>query len=448
MIGYFIVLSSILNDMKKNVLEFNELKYPQFVVGCLAVLLVLLSSSVKSQNLTVEMCQEKARINYPLIKQYDLIEKAAKYSIGNTVKAYLPQFTLLARATYQSDVTTLPIVIPNVTIPKLAKDQYQATLEMNQILWDGGMVKSQTKSIKASVESEMNKLNVDIYTLNERLNQLFFSIMLINEQIVQNKTLQDELQVNYDRISAYKANGVANQTDLDLIKVEQINAQQREAELKSSLKSYREVLGGIIGVEITEQTVLEKPIVPELNFNAEVKRPELDYFNAQSKYFDSQRSIVIAGNLPRFSLFVQGGYGRPGLNMLTNEFAPFYQGGVRLAWNISGFYTQKSNLDKIEVNKKQVEVQKETFLFNNKLNNKQYQNDLERLKLSIKNDEEIIRLRNNIKKTSEVKVQNGTATVTDLVRDINAESLAKQAKSLHEIQLYITVYQFKNNSNN
>lgn len=434
--------------MKINRFNFSVLSFRQHLNGCLVVLLAVLPLGVKSQTLTVEMCQEKARANYPLIQQYNLIEKAARYSISNTVKAYLPQFTLSARATYQSDVTTLPIVIPNMKIPELAKDQYQATLEMNQILWDGGMVKAQTKSVKASVESEMNKLNVDIYTLNERLNQLYFSIMLLNEQIVQNGILQAELAVNYERISAYKSNGVANQTDLDLIKVEQINSHQRDTELKSSLKSYREVLEGIIGMKITEQTVFEKPTIPQLDFNAEVKRPELDYFNAQAKYYESQRSMIVAGNMPRFSLFLQGGYGRPGLNMLTNEFGPFYMGGVRLAWNLSGFYTQKANLDKIEVNKRQVEVQKETFLFNNKLNNKQYKNDIDKLEESIKNDDEIIRLRNNIKNASEVKVQNGTATVTDLVRDINAESLAKQAKSLHEIQLYITVYQYKNNSNN
>jgi outer membrane protein TolC len=309
-------------------------------------------------------------------------------------------------------------------------------------------VSSQKKGIKAQTESELQKLNVDLYALNDRVNQLYFGILLLNEQLAQNSILQDELATNHTRVEAYKTNGVATQSDIDAIKVEQINAQQRELELKSTLKSFRQMLGGMIAQEINETTALEKPIVPELNFDAEIKRPELILLDAQSKYIESQRDAVMAGTRPRVSLFLQGGYGRPGLNMLNNVFSPYYIGGFRFAWNLSSFYTQKSSIDKIENNRQQVDVQKETFLFNNKLANKQFQNDIERLKLSIKNDDNIIQLRNNIKKSCEVKVQNGTATVTDLLREINAENLAQQAKSLHQIQLYIAVYHYKNNTNN
>lgn len=404
--------------------------------------------SIYAQSLTIEYCQEKAKNNYPLVKQYGLIEQTTQYNLSNANKAYLPQVNLSARATYQSEVTKLPIALPGVVIPELTKDQYQATLEVSQTIWDGGIVKAQKKSIQASAEAEKQKVEVDLYTLKDRVNQLYFGTLLLNEQLIQNNILQDELALNYKRIEAYKTNGVANQTDLDAIKVEQINARQREIEIKSTRKSFLEMLSALTGLAINENSVLEKPIVPTLDFNAENKRPELLMLNAQSTFLESQRDMVVAGNLPKIGAFVQGGYGKPGLNMLTNEFSPFYIGGLRLSWNLSGFYTQKSNLNKIEISKKSVDVQKETFLFNNNLATKQQQNEIERLKTNIYNDDEIIQLRSNIKKSSEVKVANGTATVTDLLREINAENMAKQTKLLHEIQLLMSSYQFKNNTNN
>ncbi len=409
---------------------------------------LLLICQMSAQTLTLDSCQSKARKNYPLLKQYGLIEKTAEYNLANAGKGYLPQFNLSARATYQSEVTKLPITLPGVTIPELSQDQYQATLELSQLIWDGGVIQAQKKGIKASADAEKQKLEVDLYALKDRVNQLYFGIMLINEQLRLNGILQDELARNYERISALKTNGIVGQSDVDAIKVEQINAVQKETELLSTRTSFLQMLSAFTGMEITENTVLDKPVMETVNANSEVKRPELLYLNAQNEVLESQKDLIKAGNLPKIGAFIQGGYGKPGLNMLSNELSPFYIGGLRLSWNLSGFYTQKTNLQKIDIGKKSIDIQKETFLFNNSLFSKQQLNEIEKLKTTIGNDDEIIRLRNNIKKSTEAKLQNGTATVNDLLRDINAETMAQQTKLLHEIQLYLTVYQFKNNINN
>ncbi len=416
----------------------------------LGLLLMLIFSSALSfaQILTIESCQEKAKANYPLLKQYGLIEKTAQYNLSNANKAYLPQLNLSARATYQSAVTQLPISIPGVVIPELSKDQYQAAVEVSQVIWDGGVTTAHKKSIKAATEADKQKLEVELYALKDRVNQLFFGTMLLNEQLKLNAILQDELAINYKRIEALKQNGVANQTDLDAIKVEQINALQREIELMSTKKSFLEMLAAFTAIGIDNNTVLEKPSLPSIKLNADVNRPELALLNAQSNFLESQTDMIKAGNLPKLGAFIQGGYGKPGLNMLSNEFSAFYIGGLRLSWNLSGIYTQKANLEKIQLSKKNVDVQKETFLFNNNLQTKQQQNEMDRLKSNIKNDDEIIRLRENIKKSSEKKVENGTATITDLLREINAENIAKQTKLMHEVQLYIAVYQHKTITNN
>lgn len=412
---------------------------------------------VFGQSLNLDTCQKNAKNNYPLLKQYGLIEKTADYNLSNANKAYLPQVSLLAKATYQSDVTAIPENLGQVltqlsgqpvSFPVLSKDQYQAALEVNQLVWDGGVVNAQKKMIKASSEAEKQKLEVDLYALNDRINNLFFGVMLIKEQLNVNWILQDELARNYQRMQSYLKNGLIQQADLDAVKVEQINAAQQETDLKSVLKSYCQMLSVFTGLQVNENTELEKPLLPVVNENIQNKRPELSLFELQKNVLESQKKTIVAGNLPKIGLFIQGGYGRPGFDFFNNDFTSFYIGGVRLSWNISGFYTQKNELKKIETGQKNVDIMKETFLFNTNLLTTQQLNEIEKLRSTLKNDEEIILLRNNIKKAAEAKFQNGTITTTDLLREINAENIARQTRTLHEIQLYMAVYQLKNTTNN
>lgn len=415
-----------------------------------------LPAGLFAQQLTLDECLSKAKANYPLVKQYGLIEETGNYNLSNANKSYLPQLTLSAKATYQSDVTSLPESLAQTlekmtgkTISSVSKDQYQAVLEANQLIWDGGVIASQKKLTQASTEVEKKKLDVDLYAINERVEQLYFGILLIDEQLKQNAILKTELQTNYKKVEAYKNNGIANQADLDAIMVEILNADQRDVELKISRKSYLSVLGAFIGTKPAENIELQKPMadLSVLNNTANL-RPELSLLDAQNKLFDAQVSLQNAGNMPRLGAFVQGGVGRPGLNMFVNQFSPFYIGGLRLSWNISNFYTQKNNLNKIEVNRKASEVQRETFLFNSDLKTQQQKADVEKLQASIESDTKIIRLRTNIKSTTSSKLDNGTSSVTDLIRDLNSENMAIQLKSLHEVQLLMSIYQLKNNVNN
>ena len=411
-----------------------------------------------AQSLSIETCQEKAKENYPLVKQYGLIEQTAQYNINNANKGYLPQLSLSAKATYQSAVTQIPSSLGDVlskltgkpfSFPALPKDQYQAVIEASQVIWDGGVISTQKKITSQSSEVEKQKLEVDLYALKDRVNQLFFGILLLNEQLKQNDILKNDLLTNYNRLNAYKQNGIANQADLDAIKVEQLNADQRESDMISTKKSFVIMLSALTGIVINDQTELSKPL-PDLSIlkASSNLRPEIKLFEAQNNLYESQKSLINAGNLPKIGAFVQGGYGQPGLNMFTTGFSPFYIGGIRLSWNISGLYSQKNNVSKLELNKKSVDIQKETFLFNNNLVTQQQQTEIEKIQSTISNDDEIIRLRQNIKKATSAKMENGTASVSDLIRDINAENQAQQLKSLHEIQLLMNLYQLKNNINN
>lgn len=415
-------------------------------------ILMFLYSIGSFAQLTIEECYSKAQTNYPLIKQYDLIEKSKDYNLSNANKGYLPQITFSAKATYQSDVTKLPINfsqlgIEGVSIPTLSKDQYGTTIDINQSLWDGGTIKSKKETIRTSSEIEKKSLEVNLYSINDRVNQVFFGILLFDAQIEQNKLYREELQRNYDKIASWIENGVANQADLDAVKVEQLKAIQTESQLFHTRKSYLDVLSALIGEELNSSATLVKPNASS-SISSLIERPELDLYNAQIKNLEAQDKEVNSGLMPRLGVFATGGYGRPGLNMLENDFSAYYIAGINLSWNFSNLYTNKNNKRKIKNSISSVLVEKETFLFNANMDVSKKQNEINKYVDQLEYDDEIIALRNSIKQSSEVKTENGTLSVLDMMRDINAEELAKQDKILHEIEMLSAIYSLKFTTNN
>lgn len=413
------------------------------------VLCIILSSySTIYAQLTIEGCQEKAKKNYPLIKRYQLIEKTKGYNLSNAAKGYLPQFSVSAKATYQSDVTGIPISVPGVDIKPLSKDQYGVTLDINQTIWDGGVVSSRKGMAKTGSEVALKQLEVTLYSINDRVNQLFFGILLLDAKVQQNQLLQDELERNFNLISSYIQNGVANQSDLDAIKVEQLKSMQIKTQLNSNRKAYLDMLSVLIGEPIHEDIILEKPSVNTEWISGRIERPELYLLDAQYNDLETQKKIIRTAYMPKLGLFATGGYGKPGLNMLEDKFAAYYMGGVRLSWNFGGLYTEKNDRRLIEANQSSLAAEKETFLFNTSMEVTQEQSEIKRNRDLLEYDDEIISLRNNVKKSAEIKVANGTLTVTDLMREINAEDLAKQDKIQHKIELLLSIYNLKFTTNN
>ncbi len=398
---------------------------------------------------TIDALQLKARQNYPQIKQFDLIVKSAEFNLANASSANLPQVSLSGRASLQSDAINLTLNLPGGAMSiNQDKDQYQVVAEVNQVLWDGGVIAARKQSIKSNAELERQKLEVDLYTLRDRVNQLFFGLLLLHEQQIQTDILQQELQINLEKIKVCLKNGVANQSDVDALSVELLHVDQRRTELKSAETSYRDMLAALTGEKMDANTVLIKPLNALPGDKLSIKRPELDFFNAQLHLLDNQTQLEQTAIMPKFGLFLQGGYGRPGLNMLATGFAPFYIGGVRFSWNISSFYTRKNNLDNIQLSKEMVQVSKETFLFNNNLKISQQNTEVSKMRELLRTDDDILQLRTNIKKACAAKVDNGVSTVTDLLREINAESIARQQKALHEIQLLLQIQNLKYSTNN
>lgn len=404
------------------------------------------------QRVTLAQCYQWAGDNYPQIRQYGLIDQAENYNLSNAGKSWLPQLSLTAKATYQSAVTKLPIDLSklsaDLSMPSLSKDQYQVAAELTQTIWDGGAISSGRLLTKAEAEANRKQLQSELYVLKERVNQLYFGALLNDDLLLQNRLLQKELQINLDRIQAMIANGVANESDKDLLQVELLNARQRETEIKTSRIAYMRMLSYFTGQNDLEQSELMKPELPIARLSGVINRPELAAFQAQSSYVESQNKAITAGLMPRFGAFVQAGYGRPGLNMLEDEFNPFYIAGIRMNWNLGHLYTIKNDRRKVEVARRKIDVSRETFLFNTQMQLINQNEEIQKLARLSESDGEIIRLRTNVKQAAEVKLENGVIAVSDLIREINAEDMARQAAVIHQTQHLMAVYQLMYITNN
>jgi outer membrane protein TolC len=419
---------------------------------------------------TLDECQRLARENYPLIKRYALIDKSTEYSVANAAKAYLPQFTLVVQATYQNNVAMFPEQMTSIYEPfgmemkGLNKDQYKIAMEMNQMIWDGGFTRTGKDILIAEGNVSVQSVEAELYVLRERINQLYFGILILDEQLRQNELLRELLQSNYHTVEAYLKNGIALTGDLDAIKAEQLSVSQQQTQIESTAEAYCRMLSVMTGKVIGDTDTFDKPEVSAGRepYNAVAygtilsaagnARPELRLFDAQSARLDAQERALKASTMPRLGVFLQGYYGNPGLNlfkdMTEDKWSWNYIAGLRLQWNFSAFYTKKGDLQKLSLARQQVDNQKEIFLYNNSLQQIQQQKAIAKMRKVMADDNEIIELRTSIRTASEAKFSNGTITIGELLRDITTENQALLNKSLHELEWLKNIYELKYTVNN
>ena len=406
---------------------------------------------------SLRACQQLARANYPLIKQYDLVKSATSYSISNAKRSYLPQVSLSGQATYQSDVMAFPKELEamfsqmGVAMEGLNKDQYRVSLDVNQTIWDGGQSKAQQKLLKAEGKVSAQKIAVELYSIQERVNALYFGVLLLDEQLAQNNLLLDLLASNLARVTALLQNGVAMQSDKDAISVEILYAKQQRIQIESKAIAYRQMLAIFTNKKSLTDDQLIKPSIALPTSHA-VNRPELQLFDIQSVTLEAQKKLINTATRPRFGAFAQGFYGNPGLDlfndMVYNEWTWNYMVGVKMQWNISGYYTKKNRIRKLSIAQQQLHTQRETFLFNTSLKTSQEQAAITQIQRVMTDDDKIIALRTAIRKQTEARLQNGVVDINALLREITTESIAKITKSTHEIELLKTIYDLKNTTNN
>ncbi len=385
--------------------------------------------------LTLEEAYDLAIRQFPLTRQKDLIQKTAGLNLENIASVYLPQITLNAQATYQSDVTRFPkqISIPGVQISALSRDQYRALLDVNQLVYDGGNSKAQRMITEQQQRVDEQRVEVEYQKLRERINDIWFSVLFVDEQLQQVAISQKDLAAVVSKVEAQVQFGTAFRSSLATLRAEQLKNDQRALELNYNRKGLLDVLSVFLGKELPADQRLQVPRDSRAD-TASVKRPDLELVNRQmalnetmSRYFDVRKT-------PRISLFAQGGYGKPGLNMLLNEFDFFYMGGVRFTWNLSGFYNQGRDRSINQLSRQSLLVQQDQIMWQVRSELKKYDADIEKYGALDKTDQEIIQLRNQVKLASAAQLEQGVITSSDYVRDVNAEEQARLNQKLHQLQ--------------
>ena len=412
--------------------------------------LALSLSGLLAQSLSIDQCYELARKNYPLIKQKELLVRSMEFTIANAQSGYLPQVSIYGQATYQSDVTRLPTV-PGVAVPlvePLSKDQYKIYGELNQTIFDGGVIKNQSTIQSANTLVEQQKVEVELYKIKERINQIFFGVLLMDAQLAQVNLLKEDLQTSLTKTESAIRNGTAFKTNADILRAELLKSDQRLIEMNTARKGYLDMLGYFINQPLEAEAVLEKPNVILFEKSGDIKRPELTLYQFQSELLGAQYKANTARNVPKLGFFVQGGYGRPALNVLKNEFDTYYLGGFRMNWSLSGFYNSKRDKQLLDVNTQVVNSQRDVFLFNTNLTLKQQNQEVDKLQQLIAVDNQIIDLRTRIKNTSKSQHENGVISTSDFLRELNAEDAAKQNLLLHQVQLMLAQYNYQTTSGN
>ncbi|MEX6688366.1 TolC family protein [Danxiaibacter flavus] len=403
----------------------------------------------QSNSITIEECYTLARNNFPQIKKLDLISKSSNYSLENASKLYLPQVSVNGQASYQSPTVTFPDILPGVpghVLPQLSKDQYKVTADVSQLIYDGGNISNQKELIRANTASQQQSVEVALYSIKERVNQIFFAILLMDQQLRQNEIRKSNLQNSADKAAAAFEYGTAFRSNVDELKAEVISADMTSIDFVSTRTAYVKMLGILIGKELDDSTKL---VMPELKTTGpEINRPELKLYDLQRNALDVEERRLKTDHTPKFSAFAQGGYGRPTLNFVDNSFGTWYMVGAKFTWNIGSFYTLKNNKLNLDINRQTIEAERETFLYNTKISLQQQDGEVIKYQQLLKKDIGAVELRTSVRKSAEAQLANGVITTHDYIAQVNAEDQSRQLLILHQVQLLQAQYKINYTSGN
>ncbi len=405
------------------------------------IIFLALPMAMMSQTLTLDECQRLAQENYPLIKRYSLIEQTTSYTLQNISKGWLPQLSASAQATLQSDVMSFPNSFKNIMaqtgqeLKGLSKSQYRVGIDLNQMVYDGGSISNQRKVAQLQGDVQKAQNEVDLYAIRQRVNDIFFSILLTDERLKVNEDLQTLLEANLSKLNSMLRNGLAMESDVSSMKAEHLKAKQQYTELISTRQSLCHMLSAFIGEEVTNVSKpLSQPLIPSGN-----NRPELRLLESQLDLAHAQEKLLDTSLMPKLSVFAQGFYGYPGYNTFEDMFSRKWSlngmVGARLTWNISQFYTNKGDKAKLQLQRQQTENARETFLFNNKLKQMQQNEAIEKYRQLMKDDESIVVLRKEVRQAAESKLAHGIIDTNALLQEINRENQAKIELATHEVEM-------------
>ena len=404
-------------------------------ISVLIVLLIALNG-FSQEKLSLEQCYTLAEGNFPLAKQKKLLSTQSDLDLEVIKTGKLPKLDFLAQASYQSDVTSLPISIPGSQVEPPNKDQYRATVSVNQLIYDGGFIDASLAEKSASLKTLQKQVEVNLYQLKEQVNQFYFSILLLQEKralLIANIT---QLETTLKEVKAGIKYGMLLPNSDSVLEAELLKIDQQLIEVDLNKTSLMKTLSMLIGVPVSPNITLENPEI-NIDFKTNIERPELDLFQLQKEKVDASAQLINKKNTPKLSGFATGGYGNPGLNMLDNSFQTYYIAGIKLNWNVFDWNSSKKQRESLQVNKEIIEREQEAFELNTAMELTQQQSEIKKISAFIESDEKIIALRNKILETSGSQLKNGVITSSAYVTELTNLYEAENGLSTHKIQLQL-----------
>ena len=409
--------------------------------------LAVLFPAVRAQSL--EECRQAAEHNYPIIRQYDLIARTTELTVRNIQKAWFPQISVTAQGSYQNKVTAWPENLQGLfaqmglQLQGLNQDQYKVGIDVRQTLFDGGTIGSRREIARGEGAVQAAQTEVDLYKIGQRVHEMYFGLLLLDEQLRLNADVNALLRSNEAQLAAMLKSGTASAGDFENVKAERLSAEQQQTELLSQRQTLQRLLSLFCGIPVDS---IRRPPVPNLP-SGENKRPELRLFDCRLQLTDAQEKALDAQLLPQLGLFAQGYYGNPGLNLFEDMMKRRWSwngiAGLKLTWNLSALYTHRNEKSKLRVQRELIENARQQFLFNNRLDETQQSENVRRFRAIAQRDGEIIALRTAVRKAAESKLAHGIIDVNGLLREINKENAAKTQQAIHEIDMLKAMYDLK-----
>ena len=409
--------------------------------------LAVLFPAVRAQSL--EECRQAAEHNYPIIRQYDLIARTTELTVRNIQKAWFPQISVTAQGSYQNKVTAWPENLQGLfaqmglQLQGLRRDQYKVGIDVRQTLFDGGAIGSRREIARGEGAVQAAQTEVDLYKIGQRVHEMYFALLLLDEQLRLNADANALLRSNEQQLAAMLKSGTASAGDFENVKAERLSAEQQQTELLSQRQTLQRLLSLFCGIPVDS---IRRPAVPNLPLG-ENKRPELRFFDRRLQLTDAQEKALDAQLLPQLGFFAQGYYGNPGLNlfedMMKRRWSWNVIAGLKLTWNLSALYTHRNEKSKLRVQRELIENARQQFLFNNRLDETQQSENVRRFRAIAQRDGEIIALRTAVRKAAESKLAHGIIDVNGLLREINKENAAKTQQAIHEIDMLKAMYDLK-----
>ena len=395
-----------------------------------------------NQVVTLDDCYTAAINNYPNIRQLDLNVQMNQLNKQNLQTNYLPSLNLNGQASYQSDVTKVPINVPGINIPTIAKDWYALNLDIEQMIYDGGLTNSLKKVEDADLGIAHQKLQIEFYQLKEQINQLYFGIVLLRKTMEILDVLKKNLEVTVAEAEVAYENGSLLGSDVDALRVEYHLALQQIVEKKEDMRALMASLQVLTDLTISSADQLVVPEVKLADNQLLNNRPEYLLMGMQQTKLEMLSALTKEKRRPKFMAFGQAGYGRPGYDMLNDHFDSYYKVGARLHWNIWDWNQVRRGVLVLKVQNEIINTQKQSFDQHLKVELESKMAAIRKAEQLITTDEIIVGLQQNVVNTTHVQLKNGTITATHYVIELNKQVKAQLNLEAHKLQLIFSKYQY------